>query len=53
MSQPCLNSGTCFANKTFEWGYNCQCPWGYNGTNCENDQRPCEPLNCFYPRGQN
>jgi len=53
MSQPCLNSGTCFPNNTFEWGYNCHCLGGYNGTNCENDQQPCKPLTCFYPRGQN
>jgi hypothetical protein len=45
--QPCLNSGSCFENKTIERGYNCECPWGFQGINCEDDQRPCKPFTCF------
>jgi hypothetical protein len=47
MSKPCLNSGTCIENDTIQQGYSCQCQWGFNGSNCQDDQRPCKPYTCF------
>uniref|UniRef100_A0A8W8L9K5 EGF-like domain-containing protein n=1 Tax=Magallana gigas TaxID=29159 RepID=A0A8W8L9K5_MAGGI len=32
--QPCKNSGVCVDDAN---GYTCQCPYLFNGTNCEND----------------
>jgi Notch-like protein len=47
IAQPCFNSGTCIENKTITYGYVCECAWGFQGINCENDQRPCQPFTCF------
>jgi hypothetical protein len=47
MSQPCLNSGICIENSTNQQGYTCECQWGFNGSNCQDDQRPCKSYTCF------
>ena len=52
MSQPCENAGTCFSDASMPYGYNCTCSWGFNGMNCEIDQRPCQPNTCSF-RGEN
>ena len=44
---PCRNQGTCFNNISYAYGYICQCKDGFNGTNCQNDQRPCKPSRCW------
>jgi hypothetical protein len=46
-STPCLNSGNCSINTTNTYGYSCQCVSGFQGINCEDDQRPCRPVFCF------
>lgn len=33
-SSPCLNGGACLANR-FSCNYQCQCPFGYTGPNCQ------------------
>ena len=32
-TSPCLHGGTCIADES--QGYNCTCPAGYSGRNCE------------------
>ena len=44
---PCLNQGTCTANKTIPQGYICHCSLGYEGIDCELDTRPCKPNTCW------
>jgi hypothetical protein len=51
-SQPCVNNGTCVPNTTNQFGFNCTCLWGFDGLNCQNDRRPCQPFTCFQ-RGKN
>ena len=46
--QPCQNNATCTnTGYCFTLGYACQCPPGVNGTLCELDYRPCQPLTCW------
>ena len=40
---PCLNGGTCQSNGF--GGFTCQCPPGYTGQRCE-DQDPCASQPC-------
>lgn len=47
LNQPCLNSGNCILNQTNDRGYTCECPRGFNGIRCENDNRPCQLFTCF------
>jgi hypothetical protein len=47
MSQPCLNSATCYLNNILPSGYQCECQSGYSGTNCQNDQRICKENTCW------
>ncbi|CAF1419466.1 unnamed protein product [Adineta ricciae] len=43
---PCQNSGTCInGNKTVN-DYSCVCLSGFNGTQCEVDNRLCKPNTC-------
>ncbi|CAF4095370.1 unnamed protein product [Rotaria magnacalcarata] len=44
ITQPCKNNGTCNGN---HYSYNCSCPCGFNGTDCEFDHRPCKPYTCL------
>ncbi len=49
MLQPCQNNnGTCKNNDTEPHGYSCPCLWGFNGTQCQVDHRPCEPNPCWH-----
>lgn len=43
MNHPCLNNGECFDNYG---SYVCQCPPGYDGTNCEQDLKECQSSPC-------
>ena len=47
---PCQNSGVCTETSdgsTLTPGvYHCECPDGYNGTNCEEDINECDPDPC-------
>lgn len=47
MSQPCLNSANCTPTNASQYGYNCQCPSGYSGDNCEIDERACTENTCW------
>jgi len=47
VSQPCLNGGQCV--QTDLSSYQCQCPAGFDGKNCELDARVCHSQN---PCGQ-
>ncbi|KAJ8041930.1 hypothetical protein HOLleu_12869 [Holothuria leucospilota] len=38
-SNPCRNGGSCVPSGPF--GYECRCPRGYNGINCENEHNVC------------
>ena len=46
VSQPCKSGGHCTTDATLQRGYTCSCPWGFNGDDCEIDQRPCKPDTC-------
>uniref|UniRef100_W5NG98 Delta-like protein n=1 Tax=Lepisosteus oculatus TaxID=7918 RepID=W5NG98_LEPOC len=43
--QPCLNGGTC--SNTGPDKYQCSCPEGYSGVNCERAERACLSDPCF------
>ncbi|KAL3867863.1 hypothetical protein ACJMK2_040709 [Sinanodonta woodiana] len=44
LDNPCKNGGTCYP-KSF--GFECECPPGYAGVNCENDVDDCEGNPCL------
>lgn len=44
-SSTCINGGTCHPLKSNSDLYTCQCPPGYNGTNCELDINECDQKN--------
>ena len=42
--KPCQNNGSCInRNKA---SYHCICPLGFNGVECQVDNRPCKPHTC-------
>lgn len=45
--QPCQNSGICNNTNTTSDGYTCSCFTGFNGTQCQYDNRPCKPNTCW------
>ena len=44
VSSPCLNGGTCVNTKE---SYQCDCPSGYKGGNCEIEINECLALPCY------
>jgi hypothetical protein len=47
MLKPCQNDGSCVNTNRTAVGYNCTCPDGFNGTECQFDNRPCKPNTCW------
>ena len=47
MLKPCLNNGSCYNNVTVVNGYICTCPHGFDGAQCELDNRLCKPNTCW------
>ncbi|CAF0887622.1 unnamed protein product [Adineta steineri] len=47
MMQLCENNGTCINNNSIIDGYSCSCSQGFNGSNCEIDNRPCQSNTCW------
>ncbi len=45
--EPCQNQGTCINNKTSLNGYICYCSSGFNGSECQFDNRPCKTNTCW------
>lgn len=44
---PCQNNGTCTNVNTTSVGYNCTCPRGFSGDQCQIDHRPCKYNTCW------
>ncbi|CAF0838067.1 unnamed protein product [Adineta steineri] len=47
MMQLCENNGTCINNNSIADGYSCSCSQGFNGSNCEIDNRPYQSNTCW------
>jgi hypothetical protein len=47
MLTPCQNNGTCTNDNTSSVGYTCSCLSGFDGTECQNDYRLCQPSTCW------
>ncbi|CAF0715551.1 unnamed protein product [Adineta steineri] len=45
--KPCENNGTCNDINTTISAYNCSCPSGFVGTQCQIDNRPCKSNTCW------
>jgi len=45
--KPCQNNGSCINNNNTLYNYMCLCPPGFNGTECQIDNRPCKPNTCW------
>ncbi|CAF4045004.1 unnamed protein product [Adineta steineri] len=45
--QLCENNGTCINNNSIVDGYSCSCLQGFNGSNCQIDNRPCQSNTCW------
>ncbi len=43
---PCLNQGTCQASSITGNGYQCSCPLGYSGQNCQSKLTNCIGYQC-------
>ncbi|CAF0946542.1 unnamed protein product [Rotaria sordida] len=48
VSQPCENAATCFPNNSVPYGYYCHCQTGYEGYNCQYDNRACMETTCWH-----
>ncbi|CAF2044699.1 unnamed protein product [Rotaria magnacalcarata] len=46
-TNPCLNNGKCNDTESNTPPYSCNCPMGFNGTDCELDERLCKPHKCL------
>ncbi|CAF1363429.1 unnamed protein product [Adineta ricciae] len=44
---PCQNNGSCLNSNTTINEYFCQCPEGFDGSECQNDRRLCKPNICL------
>ena len=44
---PCQNNGTCKNDNITTNGYICTCPRGFDGEQCQLDNRPCKPTTCW------
>ncbi|UJR07313.1 hypothetical protein I4U23_011601 [Adineta vaga] len=44
---PCQNNGTCTTINTTSFGYTCSCPSGFNGSQCQFNNRPCTSTTCW------
>ncbi len=47
ITNPCLNGGVCYSDSSLSAGYFCQCPSGYSGYDCEDDDRVCTGNTCW------
>ena len=47
MFKPCENNSTCINNNAAIRGYTCLCLFNFNGTECQYDNRPCQPNTCW------
>ena len=47
VTKPCQNNGSCINNNSIPRGYTCTCPRGFDGTECQIDNRPCKPNTCW------
>ncbi|CAF0842565.1 unnamed protein product [Adineta steineri] len=47
MLNPCQNNGLCIDDNTTLSDYICLCPYGFDGQQCQNDYRPCQPHTCW------
>jgi hypothetical protein len=45
--KPCQNNGTCNNTNTTANGYVCTCSSGFDGDQCQIDNRPCKPTTCW------
>ncbi|UJR06685.1 hypothetical protein I4U23_010971 [Adineta vaga] len=45
--KPCQNNGTCMIHTNTFFGYICQCLPGFNGIDCQHDNRVCQPDTCW------
>jgi hypothetical protein len=47
MLKPCRNNGNCTNDNTTANAYICTCPPGFDGAQCQLDNRPCKPTTCW------
>ena len=47
MLDSCQNDGTCISDYSTFFGYNCLCPPGVDGTECQDDYRLCQSDTCW------
>ncbi|CAF3592103.1 unnamed protein product [Rotaria socialis] len=46
-TKPCMHNGKCNDIASNTPPYNCTCPMGFNGIDCELDERLCKPHKCL------
>jgi hypothetical protein len=44
--KPCQNNGNCTNKNNTLYNYICLCPSGFEGTECQIDNRPCKANTC-------